>query len=118
MDFPPNYESAIWFIDHVFPLLRDHRDAHLVIAGANPVKELSARAGERVEVTGYREELRQEIARSELYVAPLICGGGFKNKVLEAIASGTYLVGTSMAVEFLGGNAKKLFLVADTPRQM
>jgi glycosyltransferase involved in cell wall biosynthesis len=118
MDFPPNYESAIWFIDHVFPLLRDHREVHLVIAGANPTKELRARAGERVEVTGYKEELRQEIARSELYVAPLICGGGFKNKVLEAIASGTYLVGTSMAVEFLGVNARKLFLIADTPRQM
>lgn len=118
MDFPPNYESAIWFIDYVLPLLRDRSDIKLVIAGANPVKQLLARAGERVEVTGYREELRREIAQSELYVAPLICGGGFKNKVVEAITSGTYLVGTSVAVEFLGANARKLLLVADTPRQM
>lgn len=118
MDFPPNYESAIWFIDHVFPLVRERCDVSLVIAGANPVKELADRAGDFIEITGYKENLRQEIAASELYIAPLICGGGFKNKVVEAITSGTYLVATSMAVEFLGARMRNLLLVADTPRQM
>ena len=117
MDFPPNYKSAIWFIDHVFPLLKG-RDVRLVIAGANPVKDLVARANEDIEVTGYINDLRHEIARSELYVAPLICGGGFKNKLVEAIASGTFVVATSMAVEFLGSRARNLLLVADTPQQM
>ena len=118
MDFPPNYESAIWFIDRVFPLLRERSDVRLVIAGANPVPDLVARSSEQIEVTGYAENLRREIARSQLYVAPLICGGGFKNKVVEAITSGTYLVGTSLAVEFLGGRMRRLLTVADTPRQM
>jgi glycosyltransferase involved in cell wall biosynthesis len=118
MDFPPNYKSAIWFIDHVFPLLRARSDINLVIAGANPVEELVARAGDRIEVTGYVENLRQEIARSELYVAPLICGGGFKNKVAEAISSGTFVIATSMAVEFFDPNLRKHLLVADTAQQM
>ncbi len=118
MDFSPNYESAIWFIDHVFPLLRRHSDIQLVIAGANPVEELLARAGEGIKITGYVADLREEIARSQLYVAPLICGGGFKNKVVEAIASGTFVVGTSMAVEFLSPEARKNLLVADTAPEM
>ncbi|MBC8031412.1 MAG: glycosyltransferase [Pyrinomonadaceae bacterium] len=118
MDFSPNYESAIWFIDHVFPLLRRHSDINLVIAGANPVEELLARAGDGIQITGYVENLREEIARSELYVAPLICGGGFKNKVVEAIASGTFVVGTSMAVEFLSPETRKHLLVADTAPEM
>ena len=67
---------------------------------------------------GYVENLRQEIARSELYVAPLICGGGFKNKVVEAISSGTFVVATSMAVEFFDPKVRKHLLVADTPQQM
>jgi hypothetical protein len=25
MDFPPNYQSALWFIDEVFPLLKKSR---------------------------------------------------------------------------------------------
>jgi glycosyltransferase involved in cell wall biosynthesis len=119
MDFPPNYKSALWFIDEVFPLLRRERpDIKLVIAGGKPVEELRARADERIEVTGYVEDLRREIARSELYVAPLVSGGGFKNKVVEAVAAGTYVVATSMAVEFLGPEARRHLLVADTPREM
>jgi glycosyltransferase involved in cell wall biosynthesis len=118
MDFAPNYESAIWFIDNVFPLLRRRSDIKLVIAGANPVEELLARAGDGIEITGYVENLRAEIARSQLYVAPLICGGGFKNKVVEAIASGTFVAGTSMAVEFLSPEARKQLLVADTAPEM
>jgi glycosyltransferase involved in cell wall biosynthesis len=118
MDFPPNYRSAIWFIDRVFPLLRERSSITLVIAGANPVEELIARSGDRIEVTGYVDDLRREIARSELYVAPLICGGGFKNKVVEAISSGTFVVATSMAVEFFDPKVREHLLVADTPQQM
>ncbi|HEY3105009.1 MAG TPA: glycosyltransferase [Pyrinomonadaceae bacterium] len=118
MDFPPNYESAIWFIDHVFPLLRKQLDVKLVIAGANPVAELIARGGPHIEVKGYVEDLRHEIAQSELYVAPLVCGSGFKNKVLEAIASGTFVAGTSMAVEFLSPEMRDQLIVADTPQEL
>ena len=118
MDFPPNYESALWFIDNVFPLLQQRWEIRLVIAGANPVKELLARANERIEVTGYVDDIRNEIARSELYVAPLICGGGFKNKVVEAISSGTFVIGTSLATEFLPAEARDCIPTADSPHEL
>lgn len=119
MDFPPNYESALWFIERVMPLLLERRaDVRLVVAGANPVEQLRARAGGGVEVTGYVEDMGREIARSELYVAPLVCGGGFKNKVIEAITNGTFVAATGMAVEFLGREAREHLLVADTPEAM
>ncbi|HXT63350.1 MAG TPA: glycosyltransferase [Pyrinomonadaceae bacterium] len=118
MDFPPNYQSALWFIDEVFPLLQQRADIRLVIAGANPVPELTARANERIQVTGYVEDLALQIAQSELYVAPLVCGSGFKNKVVEAVANGTYVIGTTMAVEFLDSEIRRRLLVADSPRTM
>ena len=118
MGFPPNYESALWFIDNVFPLLQQRSEIRLVIAGADPVKELLTRANERIEVTGFVDDIRKEIARSELYVAPLICGGGFKNKVVEAIASGTFVIGTSLATEFLPAEARSRILTGDSPRQL
>ena len=118
MDFPPNHESALWFIDNVFPLLQQRWETRLVIAGANPVKELRARANERIEVTGYVDDIRKEIARSELYVAPLICGGGFKNKVVEAISSGTFVIGTSLATEFLPAEARGYIPTADSPQEL
>lgn len=118
MDFPPNYESALWFIDNVFPLLQHRWEIRLVIAGAHPVKELLARANERIEVTGFVDDIQKEIARSELYVAPLICGGGFKNKVVEAISSGTFVIGTSLATEFLPAETRGYIPTADLPHEL
>jgi glycosyltransferase involved in cell wall biosynthesis len=119
MDFPPNYEAALWFIDNVLPLVLKRRgDIKFVVAGANPVEELVRRAGEHVEVTGFVDDMREEIAKSALYVAPLISGGGFKNKVAEAVTAGTYIVATSMAVEFLDERLRGRLLIADDPAQM
>ncbi|MEO8435274.1 MAG: glycosyltransferase, partial [Pyrinomonadaceae bacterium] len=119
MNFPPNYESALWFIDRVWPLLRARQPAlKLVVAGAKPVAELVARAGVDIEVPGYVANIGREIARSELYVAPLVCGGGFKNKVIEAIANGTFVVATSLAVEFLDSATQQQMLLADKPAAM
>jgi glycosyltransferase involved in cell wall biosynthesis len=112
MNFPPNYEAAIWFIDKVLPLIWQRcPGARFVIAGRNPTPELLARAAERVSVLGSVEDMSVEIGRSALYVAPLVSGGGFKNKVLEAIASGTYLAATPMAVEFLPSAIREKLLV-------
>lgn len=116
MDFPPNYEAAIWFIDCVLPLVHERRpDVAFTVAGRNPVPELVRRAGPTVEILGDVQDIPTEISRSALYVAPLISGGGFKNKVIEAITCGTFVVSTSRGVEFLEPGLRDLLLVADTP---
>jgi glycosyltransferase involved in cell wall biosynthesis len=120
MSFPPNYEGAIWFIDHVLPLLdARHHGLTFYVAGAYPVPELQQR-GTRpgVEIAGFVADLDAEIARSRLYVAPLISGGGFKNKILEALAAGQFVVATSRAVEFLDPAITRLLLVGDTPEEL
>lgn len=115
MDFPPNFKSALWFIDEVFPMvLSAHPDAELIVAGANPVSELRRRASGHVRITGFVEDMAAEIAASSLYVAPMIMGGGFKNKVVEALMNRTYVAGTPLAVEFLGRDAADLMLIADS----
>lgn len=114
MDFEPNYEAASWFVNDVFPLVRKQRPAtRFVIAGAKPVPEVLALAGDSVEVTGAVPDLSEEISKSQLYVAPLVSGGGFKNKVFEAIAAGTYVVGTSYAAEFLPPNLRRCVTAVD-----
>ena len=119
MDFPPNYRAAMWFLDRVFPLiLRQVPDAQFVVAGANPPQFLRERAGGNVVITGHVEDLNREIARSTLFVAPMISGGGFKNKVVEAAANRTCVVATSIAVEFLEPSIRQLVEVADRPEEM
>ena len=116
MDFPPNYEAASWFIDEVLPLVRRRRlDVTFRVAGRNPVPALLSRAGEGVEILGDVPDIPTEISTAALYVAPLISGGGFKNKIIEAVACGTFVVSTSRGVEFLDGPLRELLLVGDSP---
>lgn len=116
MDFPPNYEAVCWFIDEVLPLVRRQRaDVTLRVAGRNPVPALRARSGPGVEIQGDVPDIPTEISQAALYVAPLVSGGGFKNKIIEAIACGTFVVSTPRGVEFLDAPLRDLFLVADSP---
>ncbi len=119
MNFPPNFEGAIWFLDHVFPLvLETYPDVTMVIAGALPDPGLLARASKNVIVTGFVPDLRKVLAESALYVAPLVSGSGFKNKIVEAIASGTYVIGTTYAVEFLEPDVRELIVAEDDPKEL
>jgi polysaccharide biosynthesis protein PslH len=119
MDFPPNYEAALWFLDHVLPLLLCRRqNVCFVIAGANPVSALRNRVSKNVVVTGYVEDLDREIACSEIFVAPLVSGSGFKNKVVEAIVNRTSVVATAMAVEFLDASVQELLSITNSPAGM
>jgi len=118
MSFPPNYNGALWFIECVMPLLvQKNKDLRFVIAGQEPVPKLLSKADEHIKVTGLVPDIRAEIAKSQLYVAPLISGTGFRNKIVEAIASGTYVIGTPMALEFLDGKLRSALLVARTPEE-
>lgn len=119
MSFPPNYEAAIWFIDHVLPLVHERAPGiSFFVAGANPVPALLERARPGVEIAGFVEDMELEIARGRVYVAPLVSGGGFKNKIVEALAAGQYVIATSRAVEFLEPSMRAQLLVGDTPEAM
>ncbi len=118
MDFQPNHQGALWFIDHVLPAVRKRRPgAHIIIAGTHPVPELRARESDFVHVTGYVPDLGNELAQAALYVAPLVSGGGFKNKIFEAIAAGTAIVGTPFAAEFLPTELRTVVRVATGARE-
>ncbi len=119
MNFPPNHQAAVWFIRHVLPLLRRERPGvTFVVAGRNPLPELQGLAAPDVRILGYVDDLGGEIARSELYVAPLVSGGGFKNKIVEALSIGTFVAATPIAVEFFDEPIRRSLLVADSPRAM
>ena len=118
MSFPPNYNGALWFIDHVMPtLILNNRAVKLIVAGQEPIPELLSKANEHIKITGLVPDIGAEIAKSQLYVAPLISGSGFRNKVIEAIASGTYVIGTPMALEFLDSRLQRTLLIAKTAEE-
>jgi glycosyltransferase involved in cell wall biosynthesis len=70
---------------------------------------------DRVEVTGLVDDLRSEIERATVVIAPLRIGGGTRLKILEGMAHGKPIVSTSIGAEGLAVAHGRDMLLADTP---
>lgn len=93
MDYAPNVDAVVYFVQDIFPLIREQvPDAHFVIAGQRPVAKVMELASEHVTVTGFVKDLSDVYAAATVVVAPLRFGAGTQNKVLEAMAMGVPVV--------------------------
>ena len=115
MDYLPNVEGCVWFVHEILPRIRERfPSARLSIVGAHPVPEVERLAREPgVEVTGFVDDPRDWLRRGAVSVAPLRIARGIQNKVLEALAMGLPVVGTTSATQGVEGKAGRDFLVAD-----
>lgn len=114
MAYGPNHDAAMHLIASILPHLPP--SVRVRLAGRDPLPELRAAAARdsRVEVTGSVEDMGAEYRRAAVFAAPIVSGAGFRNKLLEAMASGLPIVATSLAVEGFGATPPGV-VVADEP---
>ncbi|MBO0791678.1 MAG: glycosyltransferase, partial [Ktedonobacteraceae bacterium] len=117
MSFHANVAGALHMVKHILPRIWSQRpNTRLVIAGAHPPLALRKLARDpRIEITGYRPDLRPYLARAQVAVCPLPYAVGVQNKALEAMAMGTPVVATSCVAAGLPVVAGRDLLVADEP---
>ncbi len=117
IDAHPNLCAARWLRDEIWPLLRQGGVARtLGIVGRNPPPEISA-WGERdpsVQVTGFVDDIRQAFDEAQVFVCPIVQGGGTRLKLLDAMAMGLAIVCHPMALEGLDAVPGEHLLVADS----
>jgi sugar transferase (PEP-CTERM/EpsH1 system associated) len=117
LGYPPNSDAAIWFANVVLPRLRARipESEFLIVGPRAPrtVQHLARTPG--VVVTGVVPDVHAALTAARVAVAPLRAGAGMQNKVLEAMASGTPVVATRLAVSGIEVEAGTHCLVADTP---
>lgn len=117
MDYRANVEGVAWFAREVFPKVRAAvPDAQFYIVGARPaaaIRRLAALPG--VHVTGRVDDVRPYVAHAHVAVAPLRIARGIQNKVLEALAMGTPVVGTPQAFEGIAGFPSRADRTAEDP---
>jgi glycosyltransferase involved in cell wall biosynthesis len=119
MNYRPNYESAIYFISEIFPLvLRYKPDITLTVVGKDPPLQLQALAGHfpNVKLTGFVDDIRGCFDRSTIYISPLTSGAGMKNKILEAWAMSKPVVATSISCAGLDARDGENILIANDPK--
>ena len=116
MNYFPNEQGVHYFLDQVLPLIvKRVPGAKITIVGAFPSKALLRRQSSSVEITGYVTDVRPYIARSEVYVIPLLVGGGTRLKALEAMAMKKPIVSTSIGCEGIHVVDGQSVLFGDTP---
>jgi len=112
----PNSQGMVWFLRKVFPrILEEAPEARIYVVGKSPTRELLAMVSESVIVTGFVEDVRPYMARSQVFVVPLLAGGGIRGKALEAMAMRKPIVTTTVGVEGIHLRDQESALFADTP---
>lgn len=119
LHYPPNADGIRWFLNQVFPLIRQHvPEATLTIIGKNPPQDfldLAARNPEVIKVTGYVPDLAPYLKESALMVVPVRAGGGMRVRILEAFAYAMPVVTTTVGLEGIDATPERDVLVADVP---
>ena len=106
MDYDPNVDAVLYFVDEVFPIIvKVFPNVKFVIAGQRPIEKVKALDnGKNVFVTGFIPDLSETYNSASVVVAPLRFGAGTQNKVLEAMSMGIPVVCSNIGFKGLGIN--------------
>jgi polysaccharide biosynthesis protein PslH len=120
LDWHANVDALEYFIQDVFPLVRERRPGALLrVVGRNPSeslrKSLSGTPG--VDWIGEVEDVRIYLDRASVVVVPLRIGGGSRIKILEALAAGKAVVSTTVGAEGLEVVPGVHLRIADSPSE-
>ena len=114
----PNSEGILHFLKEIFPLVsKEIPSAKVYVVGKDPTPRMLAQASKNVVVTGFVDDVRPYMARSQVFIIPLLAGGGIRGKALEAMAMKCPIVTTSIGVEGIHLRHEESALFADTPDQ-
>jgi glycosyltransferase involved in cell wall biosynthesis len=112
-----NAAAARRLLEDVWPrVLAQAPEARLTLAGADPpgwLRRAARRPG--VELIANPDDLGALLQTARVAAAPIVYSVGIQNKVLEAMAAGVPVVGTSSAAAGLTPTGRAAMRIADTP---
>ncbi|GAA5527758.1 glycosyltransferase [Herpetosiphon gulosus] len=120
LDFRPNIDALRWFIQEVLPLIRAERpETKLMIVGRAPTPAVLQLAQPGViEIIPNVPSVQPYFNKAAVFVLPMRMGGGVRLKLLEALATETPLVSTTMGADGVTGLVPNQHcLLADTPAE-
>lgn len=112
----PNEDAILYFVNQIFPLIRNKLDIRIWIVGTVYVDAIKQLASESVVVTGRVDDLRPFYEQCRLFVVPTRYAGGIPLKLVEAMAHGVPAVVTPLIAEQLELDEKTV-LIGDDPTE-
>ncbi|MDM5264386.1 glycosyltransferase [Sulfurovum sp. XTW-4] len=99
LDWYPNIDALEWFLEEVFPYLKNKNNYHLDIVGRDPSKAFIKKINKYSNVDLHRNvpSVEEYYLRADIVLMPIRRGSGINIKVLEALSYGIPIVMTSFA---------------------
>ena len=112
----PNTDAVVYFVQEIFPLLKQAQPKlKFCIVGNQPTRTvLRLHDGKNIFVTGFVNSVIPFLKNSAVFVAPMRVGAGIQNKILEALAVGTPVVTTTIGAE---GLDEHRLTIANSPEE-
>lgn len=118
LGYYPNIDAVQWFVSEVLP--RVDQPARLQLVGARPARAIRALAAPspRVDLIGPVPDVHPYLRAAAVAVVPMRAGSGQQLKLIEAMASGTAVVTSSLSAAGLALRDGVHALIADDPAAM
>ncbi len=120
LNWYPNRDAMIFFVDQVWPRLKAAiPDVSMDVVGESPPGTLLAlaKSDPNFHVHGFVDDVRPYLHRASVYVCPISDGGGTKLKVLDAFAMAKPMVSHPVACEGIAAQEGRHALFATSPDQ-
>lgn len=120
MDWIPNQEAIKWFLNEVWSaIIAKEPTATFHLAGKNMPDEIIKLAASTKGVIneGEVENANDFISNNNIMIVPLFSGSGMRIKIIEAMAMGKLVIGTSVAFEGIAVQHNKNGIIANTSNE-
>lgn len=120
LDWPPNQEGLIWFLENVWQeLLKKLPNLVFYVAGRNAPESLIKKFFEYDNII-----FHGEIAKAQKYmiskgmmIVPLLSGSGMRVKIIEGMALGKIIVSTPIGAEGINAKNNEHIIIAEKPEE-
>lgn len=115
MDWMPNQEGLMWFLNAVWPKVLDKLpELKFYMAGRNIPPDFSRQVWPNVVIVGEVANAQDFMNSKAIMVVPLLSAGGIRVKIIEAMALEKAIISTSVGAEGIAYVSNSEILIADT----
>ena len=119
MDWKPNSDGVLWFIEKVWPQVIDQipgAELHLGGKGIDKMKDLLK--GNGIQVHDMVENANDFYGSYEVMIVPIYSGSGLRIKIVQALSAGKAIVSTRAGVKGMPGTGGIHFEVSKDANEM
>ncbi len=118
LDWIPNQEGLIWFLDQVWPtVLKEYPSIKFHVAGRNTPSSIAERLKKEASVIfhGEVDSAQNYLKNYSIVVVPILSGSGMRVKIVEGMMLGKAIITSAIGLEGIEAANGEQVIIADKP---